>query len=302
MRERTHFLFFLIVFFLGILAAARASDDRTQFGRDIVIQPGEDVDDALCFLCSIHVRGNLTGDAVSIGGGIEIEGTVVGDVVAAGGGVRLGPTAKMEGDLVAVGGALERDPKASISGDVVSAPWFSLPGQRQWSLRGLLVMIGLSCGLALVTALSARARRVEIVADTLRARPGMVLLTGMGVLVGATALYVVSNYLGRAQPVLAIAVSLALLISVMVGYTGLSSLLGRRLARHGGYLVSVLLGALLIAFVQLIPILGFFAFLAFFLLALGGAALSGYGSAAGWLFRPFASQPVVPPASPPSAV
>lgn len=40
-------------------ALAASSHERTQFGRDIVIEPNEQVSEATCFGCSIRVRGHV---------------------------------------------------------------------------------------------------------------------------------------------------------------------------------------------------------------------------------------------------
>ena len=40
-------------------AFADGSRDRTQFGRNISIAPGEEASDVTCFGCSIRVRGHV---------------------------------------------------------------------------------------------------------------------------------------------------------------------------------------------------------------------------------------------------
>jgi hypothetical protein len=70
------------------------------------------------------------------------------------------------------------------------------------------------------------------------------------------------------------------------------------LVRKAGPLAALLIGALLITVIQLVPLLGFLAFLVFMLLALGSAALSGYGTSTDWLSRRLSAQPPVRPAPP----
>jgi hypothetical protein len=98
---------------------ARASGDRVQVGRSIVVEENEEVGDVVCIGCSIHMMGTC-GDVVAIGGGITIEGTVKGDAVAVGGGMHLGESASVSGDVVTVGGGLSRHPSAVVKGDVSS--------------------------------------------------------------------------------------------------------------------------------------------------------------------------------------
>ncbi len=301
MKRHAHALFFLILFSPLTGAQVRDPDDRTQFARNMIIEPGEEVGDALCFFCSIHVRGTVSIDAVTIGGGIEVQGTVEGDAVAAGGGIRLGPGAKVDGDAVAVGGRLDRDPKSSIGGDAVSNPWLYVPGQRQPSLSGVLLFSAASIVVILIATLIARERRAEGMANTLRARPALSLLAGVGVFVAAIILFFFSNHMGRAQPLLATFIFLGLLITAAAGYHGLCYALARRLAGERSPRFKVLLGAVLIVLLELLPVLGFFAFLGFVLLAMGCAALSRFGSAAERLPHFAASPPVPPHTSPPSA-
>ncbi len=225
-------------------------------------------------------------------------------LTAIGGNLRLGPAAKVGGDVVAVGGLVERDAQASVGGEVSSTP-IPVFSRLPLSSLGRLLLVGLLVGgalnlvLVLLSYLIARERRVEVIASTVRARAGLALLTGVGVLVGTILLFIIFSRMGPLTPALATLVSVALVITLVMGYTGICLWLGRSLARGRGPLVAILLGAVLITVLQLIPLLGLFAFLVFFLLALGSAALSGYGSAMDWLPQRFAGRPIGPPPSPP---
>lgn len=283
MKTRLQLLVLLCLLVIAPAMRGQEADGRQQYGRDIVVQAGETAGDLLCYYCSIQVRGTVNGDAIAIGGGIEIDGTVAGDAVAVGGGIRLGPGAKVGGDAVAAGGRLERGSQASVGGDTESKPWFYLPGQRQLFLLSSLLFAVVNVGLMLVAALVLRQRRVAVMADTVGQHPVWTLLIGAGVLLLATILFVVSNRLGRAEDVLDTVVSVALGVTLAVGYPGLAFCLGRRLPRVADSLKAVLPGALLLTFAQLLPILGLFAFLAVVLLAPGCAVFSGFGNSVDWL-------------------
>ena len=69
-------------------AWGQGRQDRVSFGRNIVIERGESVADAVCLGCSIRVDGTVRGDAVTVGGRTTVSGRVDGDVVAVGGGIR----------------------------------------------------------------------------------------------------------------------------------------------------------------------------------------------------------------------
>lgn len=330
MGYATHRLFIALLLAFPTVAQAAQAAERVQVGQNLVIGEGETVSDAVCVGCSIRVLGRVTGDAVTLGGNIEIEGAVAGDAVgvfgnvdlsgavgqdlvavfgnaningavgqdvaAMGGNIRLGPEAGVGQDVTTAGGKIERHPQASVGGDVGVSP--GLPGLL---LLGLLACALSNVLLVLLAYAIAGEGRVQTVAGTVRERTGLALLAGLGVLVAAVALFIISSLLGPVTPIVALIVALGLLVTLVVGYTGLSSWLGGSVARSSGPLVAVLLGALLITILQLLPVLGLFVWLVFIVLALGSAALSGYGTATDWLQQQFAGRPVVPPAAPPAA-
>jgi cytoskeletal protein CcmA (bactofilin family) len=107
---------------LSSAAFADEHHERTQMGNNINIGPHEEVSEATCFGCNIHVRGQVDGDVTAFGGSIVIEdeGQFGGDATAFGGGIRLDKAAKVSGDVAVFGGRIHRDPQASIGGDVTT--------------------------------------------------------------------------------------------------------------------------------------------------------------------------------------
>jgi cytoskeletal protein CcmA (bactofilin family) len=114
--------FLTVVFLLSLSAAAFAdgSHDRTQFGHDVTVAPGEEVSEVTCFGCSVRVRGRVAGDVTTFGGGIVVEdqGQVGGDLTSFGGNLRLQKEANIGGDVTLFGGRIQRDDSARIGGDV----------------------------------------------------------------------------------------------------------------------------------------------------------------------------------------
>jgi hypothetical protein len=98
------------------------SRDRTQVDSNINIGPGEEVQEATCFGCSIRVRGKVDGDVTAFGGSIVLEdqGEIGGDTTAFGGGIRLGRDVTVSGDVTVFGGRIQRDPAATVGGDVTA--------------------------------------------------------------------------------------------------------------------------------------------------------------------------------------
>ena len=113
-------LFTVLIFCAAALA--EATPDRVQIGRDITIGEGEKVGDVVCVGCSIHARGQITGDVVVVGGHITIDqGTQVGgSVTAVYGSLRMENEVQVHGDVTVVGGALRRGLQTTITGDITA--------------------------------------------------------------------------------------------------------------------------------------------------------------------------------------
>jgi hypothetical protein len=111
----------LFVAGMSAIAVADASHDRTQFGRNIEVQAGEEVSEVTCFGCSVRIRGDVKSDVTTFGGGIVVEdqGRIEGDATSFGGAVRLEKGSEV-GAVSVFGGRLHRDPEASVHGDVTT--------------------------------------------------------------------------------------------------------------------------------------------------------------------------------------
>jgi hypothetical protein len=104
---------------------SRDGEDRVRFGGSVAVAEGEVV----------------SGDVVAIGGAVHIDGEVTGNAVAIGGGLDLGPHANVHGDAVSVGGVFKRDPGARIGGKVVDGGNFDF-GDRRWLRFGRFMPFG----------------------------------------------------------------------------------------------------------------------------------------------------------------
>jgi len=96
------------------------SRDRTEWGHNITIGPGDDATELTCFGCSVRIRGHVAGDVTVFGGNIILEdkGEMGGDATAFLGEVRLEKEVRVGGDVTAFGGRIRRDSTAIIGGDV----------------------------------------------------------------------------------------------------------------------------------------------------------------------------------------
>ncbi|MDO8670408.1 MAG: polymer-forming cytoskeletal protein [Dehalococcoidia bacterium] len=110
-------LFQLLV--VPIVSADGGEDNRVVFGKSVVIEREDNVDDLVVFGGNVKVLGIIKGDLVVFGGEASVSGEIRGDMVVFGGSVNLDSTASVRGDLVTFGGSLRKDPEATVGGSVV---------------------------------------------------------------------------------------------------------------------------------------------------------------------------------------
>jgi hypothetical protein len=125
-------------------ASAQRKPEYTQTGRSINIGAGQDAGDVTCIACSIYIRGQVSGDATTVGGNIFIQdqGQVSGDATAVAGSIHLDKDVKVAGDATVVGGTLHRAEGAQVGGDVTSvggAGWIPVIFITPLLLIGFLV-------------------------------------------------------------------------------------------------------------------------------------------------------------------
>jgi hypothetical protein len=115
------------VFALSLLTGAAphayANEDRVSFFHNIDVADGEDAQDTVCILCSIHIDGAVHGDAVAILGSIRTNGPIDGDAVSILGNVNLGRDAHVGGDCVAVLGSVRQSSGNQIGKELVQLPF-----------------------------------------------------------------------------------------------------------------------------------------------------------------------------------
>jgi hypothetical protein len=147
---------------LGLFSVAAVADSgQVHIGRDIYIQPQDKAGDLVCIACSIHIRGQVAGDAVAVLGSVVLEqgASLAGDVTAVVGDVRLQSGTQIAGDVSAVAGMVKRDPQSKIAGDITSL------GGAGWTLLILVAPLVLFGGIvALIIWLFQRRRPVAAAA------------------------------------------------------------------------------------------------------------------------------------------
>jgi hypothetical protein len=110
-------------------------DGRVIFGSNFTLESGDTFDGDLVVFggnVTIEEKATLNGNLVVIGGTIDSSGQTEGDVVVVGGQVKLEKSAVVAGDLVTIGGQMERAEGATIKGEVINnvAPDIQIPNGR----------------------------------------------------------------------------------------------------------------------------------------------------------------------------
>lgn len=243
----------------------------------------------------------VDGDVVAIGGYADINGEVAREVTVVGGSLNLGPDAVVRGDVTVVGGSLKRAPGARIDGKVsevaMGAQLPSIPRGRHifpfrafvphvGSFFGTLLRMALLILFALIVVILG-GRFVQAIADRAAAEP---LRSGLAGLL-AEVLFVplvVLTIVVLAVSIIGIpflflvpfAVVLAFVL-MLVGFTGVSSLVGRFLSerfgiRRGPY-ISVAVGVLAVVGITLVAkLIGLVGGLVFGVVVANSLAALGY--------------------------
>lgn len=103
---------------LPALAKGSHGNDRASFGTTIEVPEGETAGDIACAFCSVHVRGEVTGDVAVFMGSVTVEPghSIAGDTAIAAGDLNLGEGAAVNGDVAIVGGDAKLSDGATIHG------------------------------------------------------------------------------------------------------------------------------------------------------------------------------------------
>lgn len=119
---------------------AHADQDAVQAFSDIHITPESPAHDVVCFFCSVHDDGTVTGDIVALFGSIDISGTASHDVVSLFGGVDVDDNASIARDLVSIFGSLRLGQNATVGRDAV-ALFSSIQASASATVKGQRVSI-----------------------------------------------------------------------------------------------------------------------------------------------------------------
>jgi len=101
-----------------------SDNDRVAVGSSITVAEGETAADIACAFCSVHIKGEVTGDVAVFLGSVTVDPghTIAGDTAIAGGDLRLAEGSAVNGDVAIVGGRAEVADGAGIHGDRAIIP------------------------------------------------------------------------------------------------------------------------------------------------------------------------------------
>jgi|HubBroStandDraft_1064217.scaffolds.fasta_scaffold283299_1 hypothetical protein len=113
-------IFLLGAAFAAAPAPAHAEQDDVQFFSNIEVSPGSTVHDAVCFFCSVNIRGKATGDVVVFFGNTHIASDAQHDVVNFFGNVTADDNASIDHDLVSMFGSIRLGENVHVGEDLVA--------------------------------------------------------------------------------------------------------------------------------------------------------------------------------------
>jgi hypothetical protein len=136
----------LLLVLAPLPAFAKGDNDRVSIGSDVTVAEGETIGDIVCIFCSVHVRGDVSGDTVVILGSLTVDSDrkINGDAAVIGGDLRMAEGAQIGGDASVVAGDANLAPGASIHGSQSVLPgrlWLLMPFAPFLILIGIIWLI-----------------------------------------------------------------------------------------------------------------------------------------------------------------
>lgn len=274
---------------------------------------------------NLNLDGNVSGNVALIGGNLTISGKIDGDIVLIGGQALLTETAIVNGDIVTMGGQVTQEPGAQVSGEIVNnAPPINIPDVPNipnvpgvpnvpntpdinvsvnpfWEVAGVLGRAVAVAAIGMLLTLFLQPQ-MERVGDTLARQPVLAGSFGLLTLVVAPLVMLIMAVTVILLPV-ALIVAFVIPLAWLFGIVALGQEVGERftnainqtwapvLATGFGTFLLLLVGG----FVGLIPCVGWLLPFLVGLIAVGGVAMTWFGTRS----APGAMTPQVqvPPAS-----
>lgn len=285
MKKILVILAILMLIFPGT-ALADETNDRVQIQGDVTVEPNEVIlGDAVAVMGNVTVDGKVMGNVVAVMGDVTVNGEVMGDVTSIGGSVTRSDTAMIHGKVtqVGVGEGIGEIIKNVTKYGIHWRPGlnrgitiFNMGFPHLFRIMNFLGLIALS-SLAIILFPNS----IKSCADAVDREPGRRFLIGfLGILLMPIALVLMAiTIIGI--PLIPLAI-LLVAAAGFYGYLGISIFLGRKLNEQlhikPGVFQEYILGAVLLWLVQLVPFVGTISGLLVFMMALGIAADTRFGT------------------------
>jgi len=277
----------------GEARAANWRPPMVVIGRNAEVKSGEAVEAMVVIGGSGKVHGRVREAAVVIGGDLDIDGQIGDAAVAILGNISAHNGARVRGDAVAVGGKVKVAQGARVhSPQGVEFP--DITWLRKWFLQCVLLLRPLSlqvtwvwlvAGIFLAFYVIIAAlfpRPVRACVDELTTRPATTFCLGLLTIFLFPLAILILGATGVGLVVVPFVLA-AMFFGVLIGRVAVLEWIGGRLAHQFGSptlnnpMTGLLLGALLIAVLYLVPILGLITFAIVSLWSVGGAVTAAFG-------------------------
>jgi len=255
-------------------------------GSEIRVEAGQSVEEAIALWHDVHVRGRVTGDALSVGGDVVVHegGRVDGDAVSIGGLVVIDEGGFVGGDNVAVhlGDTPAPAPEAAADHHAVGSLALAAGADEtmRWLYHRLVWMLTVAgAGVVTVGLFPDRVARVATDVSRRPVRSAVVGTLATGLLSLFALLFVALTF-GFGSP-LSLAIFAALGGAWLLGFVGFCQALGDRLPVdskvHGRWL-ALSAGVLVLAFAGSLPWVGWFGLVGISMVGIGAALSTRFGA------------------------
>jgi hypothetical protein len=263
---------------------------------------------------NLTIDGDSSGNVAIIGGNLNISGEISGDVAVIGGQAKLAETAKVSGDVAAVGGQVDKAPGAEVKGNIVNnvpfagvpnvpavpsvpnvpnvpnvptpptAPNFNVNFNPLWEVMNVVWRAIAIAAISMLLALFLQPQ-LERVGDTIVGKPLMAGSFGL-VAVTVAPLAIIIMVITLILIPVAIVVAVLFPLAWLFGIVALGQEIGERftqainqmwapvIATGFGTFLLLLVGG----FVSLIPCVGWLIPFLVALIAIGGVAMTWFGT------------------------
>jgi len=280
----------------------RAENAKVVFGKDVEVKENETVDAVVVIGGNALISGSVRDAVVAVGGAVTVrgEGEVGEAVVALMGNVSVEDNATVHGEAVAVGGAVQVGENATVEGqkqsvDIGALGLPKVEWLRNWlthcalKLRPLAPQVGWTWAVAGVVFLLyllvaiALPGPVRVCVGELARRPATTFLMGLLVKMLLPVVLVILLVTGIGVFIIPFVIA-ALFFGAIIGKVAFLEYLGFAMPKALGTtdatkpIVGLIIGAIILALLYCVPVLGLLTFGITGMWGLGAAVTAGFGS------------------------